>query len=491
MLKQSKVMLMAVLTELRHEKRAREQEKKNTPTGRLERRGEKLDDKARELQRQQRDVVKNLKVLTGAKGTVKKLTERVEVERNKVAELEEYCMELEAQLQQLREGSEDSDDDLWDNEGALAPVTSSDSLREWLRNELDPNTPASAKNAPYPGELVLLYQDMMMKEVSASQATGVVRSTLETFADTFAAEFADCATVRLPDATNIRDWRRGLDPLGTLQAAVMFAKAKTVTLHADATSKDQIHFGSAVLTLEQEDGTVDVVMASGVWSTATGESVEGAECVFSCGFDRMRAELESARAHLARRKLRHHLPEPKSLADMTVAGLIVRTQQDHANAAQAQERVFGDILKQRVIDMNYNDPINLEKMLCWDHKRINFLAWFGKGDHNWVTEQAWWAHSRIPTSTALTSLTHCSWKPTMNSGTARARTCTGKVYFTFVSGSPPTILTSRGLACSRSWAVGTMCSSRMRCPCTTWPTCTLGIWCTWIAQRRTASTRWR
>ena len=248
MLKQSKVMLMAVLTELRHEKRAREQEKKNTPTGRLERRGEKLDDKARELQRQQRDVVKNLKVLTGAKGTVKKLTERVEVERNKVAELEEYCMELEAQLQQLREGSEDSDDDLWDNEGALAPVTSSDSLREWLRNELDPNTPASAKNAPYPGELVLLYQDMMMKEVSASQATGVVRSTLETFADTFAAEFADCATVRLPDATNIRDWRRGLDPLGTLQAAVMFAKAKTVTLHADATSKDQIHFGSAVLT---------------------------------------------------------------------------------------------------------------------------------------------------------------------------------------------------------------------------------------------------
>ena len=83
-------------------------------------------------------------------------------------------------------------------------------------------------------------------------------------------------------------------------------------------------------------GTV-TVMCGGVWSQATGEALEGAECIFTCAFDRARATLESARKYLDDRFIPHGLPEPKNLEDLVVEGVTIMTQQDHAPAQLAQE----------------------------------------------------------------------------------------------------------------------------------------------------------
>lgn len=147
-----------------------------------------------------------------------------------------------------------------DDEYAPVTPTAEVPLCDWVRAEctrLRDGDPAT-KSAPYPGELILLYQKLMAREVAPSSMSGVVRDTLESFATLLPEELAPyIAKIRLPDATTARDWRLGLEWHGLVHTAALLARATKIVLHADLTSKDQVKYGTAVLALHMPDGSID------------------------------------------------------------------------------------------------------------------------------------------------------------------------------------------------------------------------------------------
>ena len=274
----------------------------------------------------------------------------------------------------------------------------------WVEEENDSGETVAVR-VPYPTEIIHVVMELCSREVSAKQIPSCIRAILCSILPTFPKDFP------LPSITTINNYRRVLQPLGNLWAAIVLANAVDVCLHTDGTTEAQTKYNLAIFQAMDEDGKFERVMAGGVFKQKGGTGKEGAQCVWDFGILGPQAVLESCQEYLKK----HMLPQRssmrgdgtrlKEIADLKAeidlffgssgnfieklieSTITLKTMQDHASAQTAQDYALNQIINEFAEKLNIEFNNTTIPIRCWDHKRTNLADAMGKALHNRLEEK--------------------------------------------------------------------------------------------------------
>jgi hypothetical protein len=231
------------------------------------------------------------------------------------------------------------------------------------RYEEEEMTSWGQNGKPFPWEMVMLAQSLMVDDVAASRVPEVIKECLTACLPHLALD-----RVQLPSAQTCRQWRLGVQFLSDVVAALKIAASASVTLHQDLASARQLQYGCAVLRTDKGECLAVhgvLLQGDGTARTSAGKVVMALK-ELECAVEVVRQGLKSRNLDSS------FLPSAtQSLLNCLVRGDFgLFTQQDHCTTATKTNDMFNEGLRDMAGERGY-DPDHVRATTnaqCHDHK---------------------------------------------------------------------------------------------------------------------------